>query len=181
MRALQRVLSALLALVLLAGGVLALVTIVAAVFYERPWPFAWDDLRDDATATPWMDRDPMRLIFILLMVAGLILLVVPFLRRKPTAIPLAAQVQGSEAELDRRGLESWLNSRFERVDGVARARTQVRGRQGKRVTVMATTPGRDTASVEQLIRSTADSSLGQLGLANRVPVKVSVTSQRQEV
>lgn len=182
MRVVQRVLAAVLALVLLAGGVLVAAEIAwrALLGRERKLLLPWQDWRDDAAGTPWSDDDPLQLIFILMVVAGAILLIVPLIKRKPTAVPLVQGEQGASSELDRKGLENWLESRLGRVDGAVNPRVRVQGRDGKRVVVRASTPGRDTATVERDLQSSADASLGQLGLARQIPVRVSVASQRQE-
>lgn len=177
MRVLTRVVSALLALALLAGGVLVTLEIlVAGIGRERPLVLPWDEWRRTALDTPWRDADA-RLAFILMIVVGGLLLLLLVARRRPTAVPLLHRVDGSDAEVERSGLERWLTARLEQVDGVSGARVRVRGGKAK---VTAETPARETEAVRESVHSVAANHLHELGLARPLPLKVAVTSRRSE-
>lgn len=177
MRILTRAVSALLALALLAGGVLvALEILVAGLGREKPLVLPWDDWRRTALDTPWRDADA-RLAFILMIVIGALLLLLLVARRRPTTVALEHRVDGSDAELDRAGLERWLTARLEQVDGVSGARVRVRGGKAK---VRAETPARETVALQESLRSTAAGHLDELGLARPLPLRVAVASRRSE-
>jgi hypothetical protein len=174
-RILTRVVSALLALLLLVGGLAAAVEImVAGIGREEPLWLPWDEWRRTALDTPW--RDPAtRIVFIVLLLVGLGLLALLLAPRRPRGIALAPRVDGADADLDRAGLEQWLASRLARVDGVDGV--GVRIRRG-RARVAASTPTRETAGVGTRLTAAAVAALGELGLASSLPVRVSVASAR---
>ena len=173
MRVLNRLVSALLALALLAGGLLVAAEIASAAFgREEPLLLPWDRWYDEATTTPWSDPD-LRLGFAGLVLAGVLLLLLEAARRRPTAVPLAPAGDGVDADLDRRGLEAWLGQRLETVDGVATAKARI---TKSAAVVRAQTPGRDTVRLRDELRVEAARALDQLELAKPLPVKVSVHS-----
>ena len=175
MRILNRIVSAVLALVLLVGGVLvALEILFGFLGRERPLVLPWDDWYADARATAWSDPD-LRLAFVLMIVAGVLLLLLQAWSRRPVAVAMAGHDGGTSADLDRRGLERWLSARLSKVDGVAGADVKVR-KQG--AVVDADTAGRETERVRDLLRVEAHNALDELDLASTMPVKVSVRSRR---
>ena len=176
MRTVTRLVSALLALALLVGGLLAALEIAAAgLGREDHLVVPWRDWRQDLLDTPWEDFT-VRVVLAALLAAGILLLFLLLARRRPTAVPLADRVAGSAADLDRGGLERFLAARLERVDGVGGTNVKVRGGKAR---VTAVTPARDTAPVESSLRGAADAALGELGLATSLPVRVSVSSRRE--
>lgn len=177
MRVVNRIVSALVALALLVGGLLVALEIAAAgIGRSEPVVLPWDDWRTSALDTPWEDAN-LRLLFIVLAVVGLLLLAFQLVRRRPIAIPMQTDTPGAEADLDRHGLERWLTSKVERVAGVAGARVSVTNTSAR---VRAETPGRETGAVQQGVAAAANSALSELRLARSLPVKVSVTSRRDD-
>ena len=173
MRILNRIVSALLALALLAGGLLVAVEIASAAFgRDDPLVLPWDRWYEDGTTTPWSDPD-VRLTFAGLVLAGVLLLLLEVARRRPTAVPLASNDTGARAELDRQGLEAWLGQRLRDVDGVSTAKARIT-RSG--ASVRAETTGRDTDRLRDELRVEAGRALDQLELARPLPVKVNVHS-----
>jgi len=176
MRVLNRTASAVLALALLAGGLVAAVEILSAFLgREEPLVLPWDRWYEDARATPWSDPD-LRLLFVVLLAVGVLLLVMEAVSRRPTAVPLESDDGKGRAELDRRGLERWLGKQLEGVDGVAGARARVR-RRGALVDAEST--GRDTGRVRDELRVAAGEALDRLSLERTMPVKVNVRSRRE--
>ena len=173
MRILNRFISALLAVALLAGGLLVAVEIVSAAFgREDPLLLPWDRWYDEAVTTPWSDSD-LRLGFAGLVLAGVLLLVLEAARRRPTAVPLAPGETGVSADLDRKGLEAWLGQRLEVVDGISSARTRI---TKSAATVRAETSGRETGRLRDELGVEAGRALDGLELDRPMPVKVSVHS-----
>jgi hypothetical protein len=175
-RTVTRLVSALLALALLVGGLLVALEIgAAALGREDDLVVDWRDWRQDLLDTPWEDYT-VRVVLAAMVAVGLLLLFLLLARRRPTAVRLADRTDGARADLDRSGLERHLASCLQRVDGVGGVGVRVRGGRAR---ISAVTPGRDTAPVESSLRSAADQALGQLGLASSLPVRVAVTSRRE--
>ena len=175
MRIVTRLVSALLALALLVGGLLAALEIgAAALGREDDLVVPWRDWRQDLLDTPWEDY-VVRLVLAATLAVGLLLLFLLFARRRPTAVRLAARSDGATAELDRVGLERHLTSCLGRVDGVGGVGVRVRGGTAR---VSAVTAARDTSPVEASVRNAAERALGELGLASPLPVRVAVSSRR---
>lgn len=175
MRTLTRLVSTVLAVALLAGGLLVALEIAAAgLGREQPVVLQWDNWYRSAVGTRWTDPD-WRLLFVIFTVLGALLLFLLLARRRPTGVPLSDRVPGSQADLDRSGLERWLSSRVDKVDGVASNSVRV---NKNRASVKVVTPGRDTEQVRQAVGAATTQNLEQLGLSTRLPVKVAVSSQR---
>jgi hypothetical protein len=175
-RIVTRLVSALLALALLVGGLLAAVEILAAgLGREDHLVVPWRDWREELLETPWEDY-VVRVVLAATLAVGSLLLFLLLARRRPTAVRLADRSQGATAELDRSGLERHLASRLRRVDGVGGVGVRVRGGKAR---VSAVTPARDTAPVEASVRNAAERALGELGLASPLPVRVAVSSRRE--
>lgn len=170
MRILDRALSAALALALLAGGLVTAVELVLAGFDRSPWLIPYDRWLATARTTPWSDAG-VRLFCAGLVVAGLSLLVVEGLRRRPDAFALAAQGSGVAAELDRRKLERWLVEQVEQVEGVVHAGAKVGARAAM---VEVSSVGRDTAPVAVGVKEHAGRCLDQLGLDRPPRLRVKV-------
>jgi hypothetical protein len=175
-RTVTRLVSALLALALLVGGLLVALEIAAAALgREDDLVLPWRDWRQDLLDTPWEDY-VVRLVLAAMLAAGLLLLFLLFARRRPTAVRLADRSAGATADLDRGGLERHLSSCLDRVEGVGGVGVRVRGGKAR---VSAVTPARDTAPVEASLRNAAERALGELGLASPLPVRVAVSSRRE--
>ena len=172
MRIANRVVAAVIALGLLAGGLVVAVEIVVAGFDRRPWVLPHDDWYDSARARMWEDAPP-RWIFIGLAVAGVLLLCLQFARRRPTALPMTAGAV--PADLGRRSLERSLVREATRVDGVAAAKAKV---DGPRAEVVAPSNRRQVDDLEPRLTEVLDRRLGALGLARPPSVRVKVQGRR---
>jgi hypothetical protein len=169
----NRVVSAVLALGLLAGGLIVAVEIVVAGFDRRPWVLPHDDWYDSARTRLWEDAPP-RWIFIGLVVAGLLLLLLQFARRRPTALSMTPG--GVPADLGRRSLERSLVREATRVDGVSAAKAKV---NEDRVDVVASSNRRQTGDLEPRVTQALDRRLGALGLARPPSVRVKVQGRAE--
>lgn len=174
MRVANRILCAVLALALLAGGLVVAVEIVLAGLGRRPWLVPHDGWRNWATVTTWSARSA-RVLFAALVVVGLALLALELWRRRPPALPLASATGDVAAELDRRSMERWLADRVERVEGVSGAQAEA---GAKVVHVRADSVGGDAGVVEQRVRDAVGRHLEELALARPLRVKVDVRSRR---
>lgn len=175
MRIIDRVLSAVLGLALLVGGLLVAIEIVLAGLDRPPWLLAHDRWTASASTTPWSDPD-LRLLFAALIVVGALLLVAEVARRRPELLPLAAQGPGVVTALDRREVERWLAERVERVEGVAGAGVRINTRSAL---VEAASVGRDTSKVDAGVRKVATDSLELLNLDHTTRLRVKVRPRKE--
>lgn len=172
MSVINRVLATLLALALFLGGLLATVDIVL-VQLQRP-PFlvpvsqwaAWFRAQTLGAGT-------VRAVCAGLVLIGLGLLICALRRGKPGVIPLPGRTEGVTVTASRKELERALSAEAGRVDGVESARARARRR---RVTVSARTAMRDPGDLSSRVTDVVTGRLGELGLADRLRPKVSVSS-----
>jgi hypothetical protein len=170
-RVARKVVSAVLALVLLAGGVVVTIEIVVAAYNRRPWVLPYDRWYRSGTQHSW-DSPEARWLFVALAAGGLFLLALQLLRSRPAVLPLAPG--GSPADLARRSLEKSLARTASAVDGVAAARAKV---SGQRAQVVARTNRRQAADLQPRVAEVVDRRLRSLGLA--APPSVTVKVRRK--
>lgn len=173
MRVANRVVAAVLALALLVGGLILAVEIVVAGFDRRPWVLPHDDWYASARSRMWEDAPP-RWIFIGLVLAGLLLLVLQFARRRPTALPMTPGAV--PADVARRSLEKSLAREAARVDGVSAAKAKV---NDDRVDVVASSNRRQTGDLEPRVTQAIDRRMGAMGLARPPSVRVKVQGRER--
>jgi hypothetical protein len=164
----NRAVAAVLALGFLAGGLILAVEIVVAGFDRRPWVLPHDDWYDSARTRMWEDAPP-RWIFIGLVVAGLLLLLLQFARRRPTTLPMAPGAVPTD--VGRRSLERSLAREATRIDGVSAAKARV---NDDRVDVRASSNRRQVGDLEPRVTQALDRRMGALGLARPPAVRVKV-------
>jgi hypothetical protein len=174
MRVANRVVSALLALALLVGGLLVAVEIVVAGFDRRPWVLPHDRWYRDARLRSW-ESAPVRWLFISLVAAGLLLLFLQLARRRPTVLPLAPG--GAPADLGRRSLERSLVRAASDVDGVAAAKVKV---GEERAEVVATTNRRQAGDLQPRVAGALERRMHDLGLARPPAVRVKVHTRSDQ-
>ncbi len=166
----NRALCAVLALAALVGGLVVAAEIIVAGFERGPWLLPYDRWDRFVRATPWSDAD-VRLAGAVMLAAGIAILVVQLLRRRPVALALSAAPGGTPADLERRGAERWLRERASQVTGVVDA--DVRLRRAVAV-VRARSLDPDTAAVEGRLRDETSGALEALGVDQPHRVKVQV-------
>jgi hypothetical protein len=164
----NRIVSAVVALALLVGGVLVAVEIVVAAFGRDPWVVPHDRWHR-ATLTHSWDGPATRWVCIGLILAGLLLLGLQAARRRATALPLGAGP--TRADIGRRSLERSLARAAARVDGVARARARVRP---GRAEVVAVTNRRRADELRPRLAEAVEQRLRSLALAQAPEVRVRV-------
>lgn len=168
MRLANRVLAAVLALGLLAGGLIVAAEIVVAGFDRRPWVLPHDDWYRSARLRTW-DSAPPRWIFIGLVAAGLVLLFIQLAGRRPTALALTHGAV--PADVGRRSLERSLAREATSVDGIAAAKAKV-GRD--KAEVVASSPRRQTGDLGPVVSQALDRRMAAIGLARPPAVRVKV-------
>lgn len=174
-RTTNRIVSALLAMALIVGGLLVAVEVGLAALDRAHWILPHQDWARRARETSYGDRSA-GILFLLLAVAGLALLLLALARRRPPALTMAGRGSGLAADLDRGGVERWLATRLADVEGVAGAKAKITRRA---VEVTAQTPQRDVADVQRRLERAAQDNLNELDLAQPLTARAKVTSRRQ--
>jgi len=172
MTVVNRILAALLALMLLMGGLLAASEIVLAHLGRPPWlvPYSrWSVWLGERSPTDALIRAAMAA----LVVVGLLLMLTALRRGKPRHLVLPSNIEGVQVTASRRGIERSLAEAASRISRV-RSVTVRAGR--RRVKVRALTASRTEGQVQQQLTDTVTAQLGQLGLADRVRPRVSIVT-----
>lgn len=177
MRYVDRLLAPLLALVLLAAGVITAVEVVGVIIDRSrtagvlvPWP-AW---YRHFTSTGW-DATGLRVAWIVIGVVGLLLLLAEVKRRRPAHLPLASD-NTTRMYVTRRSLRGAIARDALDVDGVAKAKVRLRRR---RAVVRVHTRLADVPDVRDRVRARLDERLEALHLARRVRVRLKVKTDKE--
>lgn len=173
-RTTNRIVSALLAVALLVGGLLVAVEAVLASLDRGPWILPHEDWAKSLRETAYSDRSA-RIFFLVLVAAGVALLLLELARRPPPSLQMAGRGSGITADLDRRGVERWLSTRLADVEGATGTRATI---TRKAVEVSAETPQRDVEDVQRRLERAAQDNLDQLDLAQPLTARAKVTSRR---
>jgi len=168
------VLSALLALLLVVGGLLVAVEIVLAQLGRQALLIpssAWASWLGGQT---W-DTFTVRLVLAGLVVVGLLLLILALRPGKPRRLALPATGSNLHVSIARRALQQNLADTAARASGVASASAKA----GRRtVTVTATTANPNNTEVQKAAQAMVNQRLEQLGLARRLHSRVRIERSR---
>jgi hypothetical protein len=165
-----RLLSALLAVLLVVGGLLVAVEIVLAQLGRRALLIPWLTWAGWLGGQTWAGS-AVRLILIGLVVVGLVLLVLALRPGKPRSLALPASDRNVHVSIGRRALQQTLTDAAVRASGVASASAKA----GRRtVTVTATTANADTTEVRHTALAAVEQRLDQLGLSGRLRPRVRI-------
>src|ERR671932_77485 len=107
MRALLRIISALLAAAFFAAGLLVIMEIIAAATDSGPALVQWPRLVNVLARNSWNDVGP-KVAGGVLVGVGFLLLLLGLRRGKPTALPLTHSVHGIEVRTTRRSIQRAL-------------------------------------------------------------------------
>lgn len=175
MALLNRILSALMALALLMGGLLAAVEIVLALLGQPSWLVPHEQWSAWLREQTW-DTAVVRLALIGLVVLGLLLLVPALRRGKPSVVALPARrgSTGTQVSASRRGVEKTLAAAARRTEGISSARAYV----GRRtVRVKARTATRSKPDLQQHLTAAVDTRLDELGLTGTLRPRVTISRE----
>ena len=171
MRTVNRVLAAVLALVLIAVGVLITLQIILSGLRFDVSLIPYEQWFRSARAREWNDIEVFRLMG-LVCIVGLALALVQLVRRRPLSLPLRPGADGVDAEVSRSSLEKTLARAAVGVDGVSGAKSRVsRGN----VRVWATTNRRSPRDLNDRVQESVQERLERLQLATSPSVNVKVT------
>lgn len=172
----RRILSVLLALILLLGGILAAVEIVLVLLGREPWLLPHEDWADRLGELAW-DDSTVRTVLGVVAVVGLLLLLVGLSRGRPAALTLPARTDGPgevTVTASRRGIERSLEQAVRESDGITGAKVVVSRRTAA---VYATSRSRTPGDLRAGVETSLADRLADLGLTDTLRTKVRVTSR----
>ena len=172
----RRILSVLLALVLLLGGLLAAFEIVLALLGRTPWLIPQEDWARRLREQTW-DTSTVRAVLVGMVVVGLVLLVVGLSRGRPASLTLPTRAGDSTqvtVTASRRGIERTLEQAVRESDGITGAKVSVSRRTAN---VWATSRSRAPGDLRAGVESALAARLADLGLTDTLRTKVRVTSR----
>lgn len=172
MRTVNRLIAAVLALGLIAAGLLTVAEVVLAALGLAPMVVPYESWLDTARGSSYGDRSVIAAA-IALVALGLVLIVLQLLRRPPLSYSLLNKHDGVEAQIERGSLEQVAARAAGDVDGVQKARC--RGTRS-RLTVSATTGRDEIIGLDGKIRAAVENRLQALEPARAMTVAVKVQS-----
>jgi uncharacterized protein DUF6286 len=167
MRIVNRVLAVAAALGLAAGGVLVIVEVALASLGRGPWLIGYDDWYSSARTNQW-DAPGARSLFLVLTLAGAVLVALQLVKPRPRSIPLEPGV--ARAGIARRSVEQTLAHMAGNETGVATATARIRRRRVKVVAATIAPPDELRPRLEEV----AHTRLRDLGLDGRLDVALDV-------
>lgn len=168
-----RVVSALLALALLIGSLLAVVEIVAAALGRAPALVPYPEWTTWMRMHSWNDWI-VNAVLAALVVLGLLLLVLAFRRGKPASLALRSRSDGVDVTASRRSVEKSLAAAAARTTGIAGASAAVSRRTAR---VDARTVARSESGSRDEVESAVRGRLDSLGLERRMRTRVDLTTK----
>ncbi|MGI8668008.1 MAG: DUF6286 domain-containing protein [Jatrophihabitans sp.] len=144
MRQLNRLLGALLSVLLIAAGVMLIIEVIADRITHKPAIVHWHRLYEWAGRTQWQ-AGAVRVICVLLIMAGLILLIAELKPTRVSRLSLAEEVPGIDSAYTRRGVAAAVKAAVADVDGIRTVNTRV-SRRTMTVTAMAGAADRSVAT-----------------------------------
>lgn len=166
----NRVLSTVLAIALVALGLLLAVEAVLALLDLGPWLLFDSPPARFVTDHPWASA-PMRLTLVGLGLVGLVLLAAELRRRQPAVLDLGSTARNVRLSATRGSLKRLIETTAEAEEGVDGA-TAVVTRRGANVTVR--THLREAAGLQDRVRQAIDGRLEAVQLAKPLPTNVRI-------
>lgn len=176
MRVFSRLIALALALALAVAGVLVAVEIVVAELGRDPWVLPHDRWYQDARENAWSSPS-VRVLFLVLALAGLVLLLVQLKKRRPQSLPMERGQGGHRVVVSRRSAERSLERAVTRVDGVAAAKARL---SESRARVTASSNRRLPGDLEKRVADAAQQRLAAMRLATVPEVAVRLHHRGRE-
>jgi len=171
MRTVNRIIGAVIALLLAVVGFVAAVEIVAAAAGRDDSVLVnWPSWFDDAVSRPWNDS-AVRAVGVVLVLVGLALLLLQLVRRRPRQLRMTPGRTDLIAEVDRRGLERSVRRTTSDLDGIAGTKVRI---DRSRLVVRAQSNRRDTTGLDQVVGEHTDERLRTMQLEQPPTVGVGV-------
>jgi hypothetical protein len=176
-RVANRLLAFVLALALLATGVILIVEVIAANTDHQPVIFDWHAMFRWGQRNGW-NATSVEITCGIVALVGLLLLLPQLRRSRPRRFPVDVGDQALDAGVTRKGLRTAIRSAVEDVDGVGGSSIAV-GRRRVRVEARSAARTPDVAaSIEPNVRQAAERVTEQLML--RQPRRVSVSVEQNK-
>jgi len=170
----SRIVSALLALALLLGALLALVEINASALGRSPLLVPWPDWADWLRNHHW-NQAIVQAVLIGFVVLGLLLLLLAFRRGRPSTLGLQGDSPGVTLTASRRSVERSLADAALRTTGVSGASAKV-GRGTARIE--ARTPTRaEEGNVRTEVESAVEARMASLSLARPTRSRIKLSAK----
>ncbi len=128
MRVVERFLSLLLALAVIAGAILLALEVGWAVAGKQPLLVPWPGAYTSGTTNSW-DSTPARILAVVLIAVGLLLLLAELKPRRASRLAMVGSDPTIDAAITRRSLRSSLLNGAKQVDGVSGAKVTVSTRK----------------------------------------------------
>ncbi|MFL6182025.1 MAG: DUF6286 domain-containing protein [Actinomycetes bacterium] len=168
-----RIVSAVLALALLVGSLVAVVEIVAAALDRPPVMVPYPDWTDWLRTHSWNDWI-VKAALGGLVVLGLLLLVLGLRRGKPAALPLRSRTDGVDVTASRRSVQKSVAAAAARTTGVTGASASVSRRTAR---VDARTAARSEPGIREEVESVVRGRLDSLGTKRRLRARVDLSTK----
>jgi hypothetical protein len=172
MRAVNRIVSLLLAAAIAVAGVLTVVEIIAATTDNDPVIVKWHGAVNALATNSWAAAGP-RVAAIVLMIVGVILLFLALRRGKPATVALSSGTDQVDMTTTRRSLQRSLSVFASSVDGIADAKAKVKRRK---IVVAARSNGPDRETTRAELTKQLQKRLDSLSLADARRLKVKVAA-----
>ncbi len=173
MRATNRIVATVVALVLLAASAITVVEIILAALGKSPWIVHHVAISDNLHERTWQNGW-VRVVAVGAIVVGFLLVLVAFKRGAASDIPLQSDDPGVALTVTRKSLESYVAGLAEAEAGVDSS--SAKARQG-RVGVNASTTLRDPGDLKERVQHSVSVHLESLRLAQPVKTTVSIRSR----
>ncbi|WP_432994735.1 DUF6286 domain-containing protein [Dactylosporangium sp. CA-233914] len=171
MRLLNRLLTLIVSLALIAGAIVVVVDVVAVLTGQRPTAVDWLGAYRWAGQATWADLE-VRIVCLLLALVGLVLLGMELKPRRPARLTTHSDDPATDAAYTRRGVVQTVQTAVTDVDGIDDAAVTVRRR---RVRVRARAYAREPAPAAALRDSVTQAARSRLdALQLRRPPKLTV-------
>ena len=167
MRAAARIISAVVALALVAAAVVVLVEIGQMLAGAGPWVLPAEDWLSRGRTTTWGDTD-VRLVLVGAVLVGAAFVAFALWPRRVHAVATSGAGSGVDIYVERRGLERVVGERVQRVDGIRDATVEVKKHK---VVVNARTTATGGESGDA-VRETASTTLASYGVDGDARVSV---------
>ena len=168
-----RVVSALLALALLFGSLLAVVEIAAAALDRGQVLVAYPDWTNWLRTHSWNDSIVQALL-VGIVVLGLLLLLLALRRGKPAVLTLKNRTDAVDVTASRRSLEKSLAAAAARTPGITGAEATVSRRTAR---VNARTVALSDAGIREEVESAVRRRLDSLGTERRLRTRIALTTK----
>ncbi len=170
MRAVNRLVSTVLAIAILAAAALIVIEIVAAALGHKPYLFHWASSRDALARNTWRDLG-VQVTAVVLILVGLLLLLLGLKRGRPDALELSNSGSGTTVTTTRKSLQRALKNTTQSTDGVEKAKVSVKRRKVK---LQVTSALVEAAPVKEAVETRVTRLLDGLSLAKPLRVKTKV-------